>query len=258
MNRFTKFAAAAALCSPLVIGSAFATVATVGSVGPIELMIMSGGSSNTVLYSGSPTYLNYSAGYGQKAPLAAINGWSVNVTGTSSAPSINSLFGLDLASLAVTCSGQKWGRSADPLTLAISATGFTTSIGPDGLQGGFGGSAIGGVATSTAYYDLNNNYFCNSTTTAGMDCGGTNEIGTASLSGAVGGSFLGGPTLSTIRSYSVTIVDTFAANNLGDPTYSVDTTVTQAPEPGTLAMFGAGLLGCALFINRRRRASRQS
>jgi len=30
------------------------------------------------------------------------------------------------------------------------------------------------------------------------------------------------------------------------------------PEPGALAMFAAGLLGCALFINRRRRASRQS
>jgi hypothetical protein len=32
--------------------------------------------------------------------------------------------------------------------------------------------------------------------------------------------------------------------------------VTEAPEPGALALFGAGLLGCALFIGRRRRASR--
>ncbi len=30
----------------------------------------------------------------------------------------------------------------------------------------------------------------------------------------------------------------------------------ETPEPGALAMFAAGLLGCALFINRRRRASR--
>ncbi len=30
------------------------------------------------------------------------------------------------------------------------------------------------------------------------------------------------------------------------------------PEPGALAIFGAGLLGCALFIHRRRRAARQS
>ena len=32
----------------------------------------------------------------------------------------------------------------------------------------------------------------------------------------------------------------------------------ETPEPGALAIFGAGLLGCALFINRRRRAARQS
>lgn len=32
--------------------------------------------------------------------------------------------------------------------------------------------------------------------------------------------------------------------------------VTEAPEPGALALFGAGLLGCALFIGRRRRMSR--
>ncbi len=34
--------------------------------------------------------------------------------------------------------------------------------------------------------------------------------------------------------------------------------VTEAPEPGALALFGAGLLGCALFIGRRRRMSRSS
>lgn len=32
---------------------------------------------------------------------------------------------------------------------------------------------------------------------------------------------------------------------------------TSVPEPGALALFGAGLLGCALFISRRRRAQTQ-
>lgn len=36
------------------------------------------------------------------------------------------------------------------------------------------------------------------------------------------------------------------------------TTTTGAPEPGALAIFAAGLLGCALFANRRRRAARRS
>ena len=34
-------------------------------------------------------------------------------------------------------------------------------------------------------------------------------------------------------------------------------TTTTVPEPGTLALFGAALLGCALFISRRRRRVRQ-
>ena len=31
--------------------------------------------------------------------------------------------------------------------------------------------------------------------------------------------------------------------------------VTTVPEPGTLALFAAGLLGCALFVRRRARQS---
>ena len=56
--------------------------------------------------------------------------------------------------------------------------------------------------------------------------------------------------------YSLTLVDTLWAGS--GNSYSTDGRITQTPEPGALAMFGAGLLGCALFINRRRRASRQS
>lgn len=42
----------------------------------------------------------------------------------------------------------------------------------------------------------------------------------------------------------------------GAPSQLTFQNVTEAPEPGALALFGAGLLGCALFIGRRRRMSR--
>lgn len=35
----------------------------------------------------------------------------------------------------------------------------------------------------------------------------------------------------------------------------IDQRFSTVPEPGTLALFGAGLLGCAIFVGRRRRAS---
>lgn len=34
----------------------------------------------------------------------------------------------------------------------------------------------------------------------------------------------------------------------------IDQRFSTVPEPGTLALFGAGLLGCALFVGRRRRS----
>jgi hypothetical protein len=49
-----------------------------------------------------------------------------------------------------------------------------------------------------------------------------------------------------LASYSMTIPSTGSGA-------SVDI-YTSTPEPGALVLFGAGLLGCAVFIGRRRRA----
>jgi len=78
-----------------------------------------------------------------------------------------------------------------------------------------------------------------------------------------------GPTGLVVNSaYPTTDIGT-SFNNLSAGTYSLYyveangapsrltfQNVTEAPEPGALALFGAGLLGCALFIGRRRRMSR--
>ena len=256
MNRFSKFGIIAALAGTMAVGTAFA--------GPIEMVLTSGTQSTTLLVgnNGIPSSVSYTG---------SLNGWSITsgTGGTSYAPYVNQLVGIDLGGYSVTCSGiPGTGCSSDPLTIAISATGFTTPIGPNGFQVQFSGNVNGGVADTAAYFDTmnnGNNYFCNDggSTTVSNFCGPSNMIGSLSLSksNALGITTNGGPIGSTIRSYSLTVVDTLSASNIGpglDPSYSVDTTVVAAPEPGALAMFGAGLLGCALFINRRRRASRQS
>ncbi|MGC8519550.1 MAG: PEP-CTERM sorting domain-containing protein [Steroidobacteraceae bacterium] len=253
MNRLSKFGIIAALAGTMAVGTAFA--------GPIEMVISSGAYSTSLLVgnSGLPSTVAYTG---------SLNGWDINSNtgGTSYSPFVNQLVGIDLGGYTVTCSGiPGTGCSSDPLTIAISATGFTTPISPNGFQMQFSGNVNGGVANTQAFFDTMNNggnYFCNDTgsTMLGSQCGWSNMIGSLTLTQpSLGITAIGGPIGSTIRSYSLTVVDTFSTSSTGfDPSYSVDTTLVQAPEPGALAMFAAGLLGCALFINRRRRASRES
>ncbi len=51
----------------------------------------------------------------------------------------------------------------------------------------------------------------------------------------------------TAASFSLTVPSSGAAS------FDVK---TQVPEPSTLALFGAGLLGCAFFVGRRRRSNK--
>jgi hypothetical protein len=237
---FSRLGLIGIAASAITAGTAFA--------GPIQMFLTSGGQTTSVMIGsgGTPSSSSFTA---------TLNGWTISgMTGTSYSPGLNSFVGLDLGGYTATCVGVG-GCSSDPLTVAISATGFTTPISTNGFLLEFSGNVHGGTATTSAYWDTANTYFCNSADTAAIDCGSSNLIGSLTLNSASKGlSIAGGP--DTIRSYSVTIIDTFAAGLGRDPSYSVDTTVT-APEPGVLALFGAGLLGVALVIGRRRRA-RQS
>jgi hypothetical protein len=233
-------AAAAVIAGAMCTGTAFA--------GPIEMFLTSGGQTTTMLIgnTGDPSQVSFSG---------TLNGWTITsgTGGTSYSPALNSFIGIDLGGYTATCVGVG-GCSKDPLTMAISATGFTTPIDTNGFLLEFSGNVHGGQVTSSAYWDTADTYFCNSGNSAASDCGASDLIGSLTLgNGSKSMSVLGGP--DTIRSYSLTVVDTFSAGGGIDPSYSVDTTVTQAvPEPGTLALFGAGLLGCAFIVSRRRRA----
>lgn len=240
--RFSQLGLAAAV----VIAGAMS--AGTASAGPIEMFLTSGGQTTTVLIgdTGDPSSVSFSG---------TLNGWTITsgTGGTSYSPGLNTAIGIDLGGYTATCVGVG-GCSKDPLTIAISATGFTTPIDTNGFLLEFSGNVHGGQVTTSAYWDTANTYFCNSDNSAWNDCGSSDLIHTLTLGNGSGSMWaLGGP--DTIRSYSLTVIDTFSAGGGIDPSYSVDTTLTQAvPEPGTLALFGAGLLGCALVVSRRRRA----
>jgi hypothetical protein len=245
IKRFSKLGlivAIAATAGAMAAGTAFA--------GPIEMFLTSGGQSTTLLVgnTGLPSSVSYTG---------TLNGWSITAGtgGTSYSPDLNSFVGMDLGGYTVTCVGVG-GCSNNPLTIVVSATGFTTPIDSNQFLLEFSGNVHLGQATTSAYYDTADTYFCNadnSPSSFSNDCGSSNLIGSLTAgNGSNGESLTGGP--DPIRSYSLTLSDTFLADAGVDPSYSMDTTLTQVPEPGTLALFGAGLVGCALLVSRRRRA----
>ena len=238
-----------------IIASALATsTAFAGPIGagPVEVFLQSGQATAEVTGS-TPTAGSASiATYATSTPL---NGWTIAISAISYAPTLNTTAGFDLGGVASTCVTAASGCSTDPLLIVISAPGFNQAIGANGFLLQYGGSINGGALTTSAWWDTNQSYFCNPSDPANpaTNCGPSNLIGTLQLgSGSTGATLTGGP--DPIRSYSLTVADAFATG-AGDPFYSFDTGVIQAPEPGTLALFAAGLLGL-LMLGRRRRMRR--
>ena len=246
LSRISKMGVAVAAISALAAGTALAS--------PIEMTISSGSTSYASLMSSSDFSWNTTGNIIQ--PYATvlgsgeldINGWVITTAkGTSNSPNLTGAhgqFGLDLSGLAASCSAATCGS----LTISISDVGFSTVLDSAGglfssISNNQGGS---GSLTQTAYYDLTNSYF-----------GQGNLIGSVSLSGSGNAGVMGGNVITASNTpYSLTLTDMFTGSN--GASFSVDDQVTATPEPGALVMFAAGLLGCAVFINRRRRASRQS
>jgi hypothetical protein len=227
----------------MIAGIAGAMVAGAASADPLELFLQTTGS--TVQTSGTSSGTSSVSFSG-----TSFQGWTIkSIRGTSSSPSVP-----DMALAAdVSCTDATY-CIANPLTVVISETGFSQTVGLNGFAVHFSGFVgRGGTATSSSYYDTANSYFCNSGSSVGNDCLSADQIGTQlSLSHTSGDdSDDGGP--DPIRSYSLTIADTFTVTS--DPSFKVRSTLT-VPEPGTLPLLGAGLLACALAIDRRRRARR--
>lgn len=251
LNRIATVGLGTVLASAMAASTALAT--PIGT-GPVEVFLQSG--TVTALVTGSTPAAN--------SPSTAmyeninLNGWTVGINAISYAPTLNTAAGLELGGFASTCVTASSDCSSAPLFIAVSAPGFNQLIGANGFLMQYGGTVTGGALSASAWWDTTQNYFCNPSDPGNpaTNCGSNNLIGTLTLgSGSTGATLTGGP--DPIRSYSLTVGDTFGLNGSLDPFYSFDTSVVQAvPEPGTLALFGAGLFGC-LMLERRRRA-RQS
>ncbi|MBW4050261.1 MAG: PEP-CTERM sorting domain-containing protein [Proteobacteria bacterium] len=248
LSRIATLGLGAIVASAMAASPAFAD--------PIEVFLQSGTATATVMGStsttGSPSIATY-------ATTTALNGWTVALAAISYAPTLNTNAGIDLGGVASTCVTAAGGCSTDPLSIVISAPGFNQVIGENGFLLQYGGTINSGALTTSAWWDTSGSYFCNPSDPGNpaTNCGPSNLIGTLNLSsGSTGATLTGGP--DPIRSYSLTVAAAFSTGTsaVPDPFYSFDTSVVQASEPGSLALFGAGLLGC-LMLGRRRR-TRQS
>jgi hypothetical protein len=207
---------------------------------PIELQVSDAGGSTTGIIVGSSGSVSYQN--------TNFDGWNISfngilpgVIGTSNSPSLMPQ-ALDLSSFDAECVL----ASCSALTIQLTDTDFAGPIGPGGLATTLSGAITGsGTVSQWAYMDSSNTPF-----------GKGSEIGSVLMGAApaVAATSYGGT--GSEGAFSLTLIDTLGAcSSANCATYSLDNNITAAPEPGTLALFGGGLLGCALAISRRRRSS---
>jgi hypothetical protein len=188
------------------------------------------------------TTLSYSAA--GNAPInvigAIVNGWVINVVTTETNSPGLIPDGIDLTSLTVKC--VLLSCQSTPLVISLSGTDFTQPVSAGGFITTYTTLLESGAAASTtqkSYDDTTNTFFGTGTPIGTL--GPLTGVGTRS---AVGGG-PAGPS-----PYSLTIDDTFNAGG-SNATFSAFGEIAATPEPGSMLLFGTGLLFAGAILRRR-------
>ena len=144
---------------------------------------------------------------------------------------------IDLNSLQVSSS------TGGMLTIAISETGLTSAVPSADFFSALGGTLdLGNTLRYQTYIDTSNTLFGTQQTLADLSFNGSVPFGSASTD----------PGLPGNKKFSETEIFTLTAQPNTETSF--DGRLNQVPEPASVALMGAGLLGLAACSMRRRRA----